>query len=187
MKKEGYKIPIFGLIKSNEALLFIILLIVEVMIIWVWVDLQDLDPSITIGVIVIFPTLLVSNIIFSGISFFLKLTLTKSFLILAVIMPFISSAIFLNGIKKDVELNNDLWSFFLNDTTYEISLSKNHNLYGISHSPYPGFSIGVDFGNWEAKNDTIYLYSDSMTMYINQEYLHNFRNERSPIELIKFY
>ena len=174
-------------LEGKKTILFCILFITELIIAWLWIDQQDLDPSVSIGVMIVFPTALIINLILSGFSYLLKLSTTTSFLLLAVIFPFIASHLFLREIERDVAKNNDAWVFNIQDTTFDISNSIDHNLFGITYSLSRGFSVGTHFGSSNMINDTLYLYSDSSTMYIHNGQLYNFRNDSSSIVLKQIY
>lgn len=182
MKKEQEKVP-----PVKKAVLFGILLIIEITIAWFWVDKQNLDPSVTIGVLIVFPTVLIINLFLSAFSYLLKLPTTIPFLFLAIIVPFISSHLFLKEIDQDVAENNDLWIFSIQDTSFDISNSIEHDLFGITYSLSAGFSVGTHFGESKMINDTLYLFDDSTTMYIYEGQLFNFRSDSISISLQQVY
>lgn len=160
---------------------------IQFYLIWKWIQILNPDSSMAIGLIVAIPTVLFGNLILAGILYFFHKNIALTFLICAFISSVFTFVKFSSAIEYNIQENYSEWHFFRGDTTFSISLAKFENLYGISYNLDPGSSIGIHYGNWETKNDTIYMYDESLTLFLYKDSLFNFRNLNKPIKLTRGY
>ena len=162
-----------------------LLTIIDFILIWFWVRQMDPDPSVSIGLLVLVPTVFVINIIFAILFVFIKKQYSRLFLINAVISSFLMYFLFIKGIDRHQNRIYEIWKFNLKDTTFKITLSKLDTTFNVAYSTNPGSSTGFINGQYNIKANEYFLTSGSTKLTIKNEFLFGFRNTKDSIKLTK--
>lgn len=162
----------------------LILALIDILVIWLWAINSDLGPGSAMVVYLVVPFVFIINIIIGVILFFAKRIYSSMFFINCIISPVITYWIFTLEMNNQYKEHFDHWGFNLRDTTFRITKSNKYNEFSISYSEGPG-SSSTSFldGKCEQKKDTILLIADSISMYIHNDKLYNFRKSKDPIAL----
>lgn len=152
-------------------------------IILFWVQQQDPDPSVAIGIIVLVPIVIALNLIFAWVLFATKRQYAKLFIFNSFISAVLMYFLFNQGISRDQRQRYEIWEFRLNDTAYSISHYKPDNTFSISYSTNPGSSSSYVYGQVEFTSNQYILFNDTLSLRIENEYLYGFRKNVDRIKL----
>lgn len=173
-------------ITLSHLLKLVVLISIDFILIWLWVNQMNPDPSVSIALILLVPLIFVVNLIISGVFYFLKKReYSRLFIINSVMASFIMSYLFQKGIDQYQENRFDSWEFTKADTTFLIIRWKETSDFDMSYSTSPGSSIGFLSGKCETINDTYILTTDSTKYIIKDRYLLGFRGVNDTIEIKK--
>lgn len=132
----------------------ILLTIIDFIIIWFWVKHIDPDPSVSIGILLLVPfVVVVLNLIIALILYFTKKKIAFLFVINSVIAGILMFYLFSKGIDRHQNERLESWKFELQDTTYVITHWKIENTFSISESTNPGSSTGFLDGKFTKKRN----------------------------------
>ena len=169
--------------KSNTKLKYGIgILILEIILLGLWIYEMKPDPSISIGIVLIVPILFGINLIIGLILYFLKKPLAKIFLSNSIICPLIFYAFWSLWFMNYHERNNTEYKFSINEIVYELSIGKNTEYFYLCDENNNG---RVYVGKYEIKGDSLILKDSEFKMYIIENKLFEFPENRTEINLIK--
>lgn len=160
----------------------IILALLDIAIIWLWATNQDLDGA-EMYIYILIPFVFFINLIVGGVLFFAKRAYSAMFFINCIVASVITSWVFTSEMHKQANRRHDSWEFNLQDTTFRINKSNEHNEFNMSYSLDPGSSWSFMDGTCEQHKDTLLLNADSIKMFIHNGKLYNFRQSKTPITL----
>ena len=161
----------------------ILLTTIDFAIIWLWVKQMNPDPSISIGILILVPLVVILNLIIALILYFRKKEFVALFLVNSIISGILMFYLF--GIDRYQNNRLESWNFKLKDETYTITHWKLENTFSMSESNSPGSSAYFLEGKFIRKGDESYLTTDSTEFMIKKGYLYKFRNESDSIKLTK--
>ena len=159
-----------------------ILTILDFIIIWFGVG--DPDPSVSIGIIIVVPFVIIVNLILAGLFYTFKRQYSKAFLINSIISAIIMYNLFIAGIGRHQRMLYEGWSFKIKDTTFNITHSKLDSTFSITYSTNPGSSSGFIGGLFIDKTSFYLLTTDTTKFIIKNNLLFGFPKHDS-IELTK--
>ncbi|RNL51329.1 hypothetical protein [Pedobacter jejuensis] len=162
-----------------------LLTIIDFAVIWLWVRQMDPDPSVSIGILLLVPFVVVLNLIIALILYFAKRELSILFVINSVIAGVLMYYLFGKGIDNHQTKRLESWKFKLQDTTYVITHWKLENTFSLSQSTSQGSSIEFLEGKFTKKGNEYYLTTDTTEYLIKNEYFYKFRNSSDSIRLVK--
>ena len=163
----------------------LLLVIIDFCIIWFWVRTMNPDPSVSIGIILLIPFVIVINLIIAGILFFFKKQYSKFFLINAVISAFIINFIFSAEISRHQRNRLESWEFKYNNRIYKIVHWKSEGTFSMSEQLDPGASLQFLEGKFIESSKEYYLTTDSTKYVIRKNILYGFGNGSKGIALKK--
>ncbi len=160
----------------------LILAILDFIIIWFWVG--EPDPSVSIGILIVVPLVIIVNLILAGLIYFIKRKYSRAFMINSLVSAIIMYYLFIGGIERHQRQRFEGWNFKLNDTTFHITHLKLDSTFAITYSTNPGSSSGLISGKFLDKTNYYSLTSDTGKFVIRGNYLFGFR-EIDSIKLVK--
>lgn len=163
----------------------LVLTAIDYVVIRFWVLRIDPDPSVSIGLLFLVPAVFVVNIIIAIVLAFIKKQYSGLFFINSIIASILFYFLFIDGIDRHQNKRYESWKFNINDTTFEITLSKLDTTFSIAYRTDPGSSTGFMDGHYLAKQSEYFLTSDTVTLIIRNELLFGFRNTNDSIKLTK--
>ena len=163
----------------------IILTIIDFIIIWLWVKQIDPDPSVSIGILLLIPFVVVLNLVVALILYLTKRHLALLFVINSIVSAIIIYYLYGKGIDRHQNNRLESWEFKLQDTTFQITHWKIDSTFSLSKSTNPGSSTSFLNGNFIKKGRVYYLTTDTTEYIIKDEYLYKFRNPPDSIKLTK--
>jgi len=162
-----------------------LLTVVDGSIFWFWVKTMDPDPSVSIGVFLLIPFVIVINLLIAGIFYFVKKQYAKFFVINAVISAISINFLFNEGISRHQRNRLESWEFRYNHTSYEITHWKLEGTFSMSERFDSGSSSEFLSGKFVKLNNEYYLSTDSTKYIIRKGVLYGFRDENKGIVLKK--
>ncbi|MBO6586155.1 MAG: hypothetical protein JJ953_08640 [Gracilimonas sp.] len=163
----------------------LVLTTLDFILIWLWVEEIDPDPSVTIYIFFAVPFVFFLNVIIAGILYFVRKEYVIAFLINSIISSVVISFLFLQGIDTRDERSLNEWTFQRSDTLYSVIHYDKTDTFSFSYSTKPGFSTLFLTGKFEDKNGQIVLLTDSTEYIIDNNYLIGFREDS--IKVTKFH
>eukprot|EP00388_Colpodella_angusta_P019081 GDKJ01047669.1.p1 GENE.GDKJ01047669.1~~GDKJ01047669.1.p1 ORF type:complete len:174 (+),score=16.53 GDKJ01047669.1:334-855(+) len=163
----------------------ILLTIIDFAIIWLWIKQMNPDPSVSIGILILVPFVVILNLIIALILYFFKKEFVSLFLVNSIIAGILMFYLFGKGIDRYQNERLESWNFKLQNTTYNITHWKLENTFSMSESNNPGSSTGFLDGKFIKKGNEYYLKTDTTEFIIKNGYLYKFRNESDSIKLNK--
>ena len=163
----------------------LLLTIFDFIVIWFWVEENNPDPSVTIGLYLIVPAVFLINLTIALVLYFFKREYAKVFVINSFISAVLMYFLFLNGIDRHQRKRLESWRFDIKDTAFVITHWKLENTFSISESTNPGSSTSFLDGKFSAKGNVYYLTTDSTKYHIKNEYFYGYRNATDSIKLTK--
>ena len=154
----------------------LILTILDFIVIWIWVRQEDPDPSVTIGILLVVPLVIIVNLVLAGIFYAIKRQYANAFLINSLIAALIMYNLFIAGIDRHQHLRYESWIFKINDTTFNITHSRRDSSFSIDYSTHPGTSSSYLSGRSISKRNLTLLTSDTSALIIKANYLFGFRH-----------
>ena len=161
----------------------LILTILDFIIIWFWVG--EPDPSVSIGIIIVVPFVIIINLILAGLFYAFKRQYSKAFLINSIISAIIMYNLFIAGIGRHQRMRYEGWNFQINDTTFNITHSKLDSTFSMTYSTNPGSSLSFIDGRFIDKSSFYLLTTDTTKFIIKNNLLFGFQNNDS-IKLTRF-
>ncbi|NRF37628.1 hypothetical protein [Pedobacter foliorum] len=161
----------------------LVLLLLDVLVIWVWAINSDLGPGSAMVIYIVVPIAFIINIVIGVVLFFAKRVYSPLFFVNCIVASVITYWVFTLEMSNQYKGHFDEWRFNLQDTTFRITKWNKYNEFSISYSEGPGSSTSFLDGKCEQKNDTLLLTADSVSMYIHNDKLYNFRKSKDPIQL----
>ena len=162
-----------------------LLTLIDFAVIWLWVRQMDPDPSVSIGILLLVPFVVVLNLIIALILYFTKRKLSILFVINSVIAGVLMYYLFGKGIDNHQNERLESWKFKLQDTNYVVTHWKLESTFSISQSTRQGSSTEFLEGKFTKKGNEYYLTTDSIEYLIKDEYFYKFRNSSDSIQLVK--
>ena len=147
----------------------LILTILDFIIIWFWVG--EPDPSVSIGIIIVVPFVIIINLILAGLFYAFKRPYSKAFLINSIISAVIMYNLFIAGIDRHQRLRYEGWNFKINDTTFDITHSKLDSTFSMTYSTNPGSSVEFIGGHFIDKSNFYLLTTDTTQFIIRSNFL----------------
>ncbi|WP_153799135.1 hypothetical protein [Foetidibacter luteolus] len=163
----------------------IVLIILDYVVIRFWVIRIDPDPSVSIGLLFLIPAVFVTNIIIGVVLAFIKNQYSGLFSVNSIIASILFYFLFIDGINRHQSKRYERWKFNLNDTTFEITLSKLDTNFNIAYRKNPSYSTGFMNGQYLTNQSEYLLTSDKTILAISNEFLFGFRNTNDSIKLTK--
>jgi len=163
------------------------LIIIDFGLIWFWVYKIDPDPSISIGILLLVPLVILINLIIGGVLYFAKKKeYSKLFFINSILSSIIMVYLFEKGIDRHQNSRLESWEFKKVDSTFSIVRWKKTNEFSMSYSLTPGSSWFFLDGKCIDKNGEWSLTTDSLNMkIIGDEKLIGFRFPTDTIRINK--
>ena len=161
------------------------LTIIDFIIIWLWVKQINPDPSVSIGILIFVPLVIVINLIIALIFYLFKRKFAVLFVVNSVVSGILMFYLFDKEIDRYQNEKIESWNFKLQDTSYIITHWKLKNTFSISESTYPGSSTGFLDGKFIKEGKEYYLTTDSTKYKIANGYFYGFRNLQDSIKLRK--
>lgn len=146
---------------------------------------SDPDPSVSIGILLFVPFVIVFNLIIAGILRAVKRQYALAFLINSVISAIIMYNLFVAAIEGHQARHYNGWQFIHNDTTFNIWLSKDDTTFYINNITNPSSSTNFISGHFVKNGNQFKLISDSLRMIIKTEFLYGFKNTSDSVRLTK--
>ncbi|MCI3935911.1 hypothetical protein MQX03_01795 [Chryseobacterium aahli] len=143
------------------------------------------DPSISIGIFIFVPLVIILNLIIAGILYFTKREFVTLFVVNSIIAGILMFYLFGKGIDRYQNERLESWTFKLHNTTYLITHWKPENTFDMSESNNTGSSKGFLDGEFITKGNEYYLKTDTTEYIIKNGYLYKFRKESDSIKLTK--
>lgn len=162
-----------------------ILTIIDFAVIWFWVKQMNPDPSISIGILLLVPFVVILNLVIALILYFTKREFSSLFLINSMIAGILMFYLFGKGIDRYQNERLESWKFEIQDTTFVITHWKLENSFSISESTNLGSSTSFLDGKFRNIGNEYYLTTDSTKYKIKNEYLYGFRNSLDSIKLTR--
>lgn len=159
--------------------------IIDFAIIWLWVKQLNPDPSVSIGILILVPLVVMLNLIIALILYFMKREFVALFIVNSIISGILMFYLFGKGINRYQNNRLESWNFKLKNETYKITHWKLENNFSMSESSSPGSSTYFLEGKFIKKGDEYYLTRDSTEFIIKKGYLYKFRKESDSIKLTK--
>jgi hypothetical protein len=163
----------------------ILLAIIDFVVIWLWVKQMNPDPSVSIGMILLVPFVVVLNLVIALILYFIKKEYALLFVVNSIISGILMFYLFGKGIDRYQNERAESWKFKIQDTTFFITHWKLENTFSISESTTPGSSTGFLDGKFIKNGHDFYLTTDSTKFEIKNEYFYGFRSSLDSIKLKK--
>ncbi|MCD1118458.1 hypothetical protein [Chryseobacterium turcicum] len=163
----------------------ILLTIFDFAIIWLWIKQMNPDPSISIGILILVPFVVILNLIIALILYFTKREFVSLFVVNSIIAGILMFYLFGKGIDRYQNERLEIWSFKLQNTTYVITHWKLENTFSMSETNNPGSSTVFLNGKFIKKGNEYYLTTDTTEFIIKNEYFYKFRTENDSIKLTK--
>jgi len=154
----------------------LLLTVIDFCIIAIWVRTMDLDPSVSIFILVLIPFVIVVNLLIAGVLYYMRKQYSKLFLINTVISAVIMNYLFGEGIRKHQADRLESWEFTHSDKKYQITHLKSEAEFSMSEQLDPGSSIVFLEGRFMEANNEVYLTTDSTRYVIRNEVLYGFGN-----------
>ena len=143
------------------------------------------DPSISIGILILVPFVVILNLIIALILYFMKRECVSLFLVNSIIAGILMFYLFGKGIDRYQNETLESWNFKLQNITYNITHWKLENTFRMSESINLGSSTGFLVGKFIKRGNEYYLTTDTTEFIIKNGYLYKFRNESDSIKLNK--
>ena len=163
----------------------IILILLETIIFWLL--FKDIEPSVSIGLIILIPVVFFINLIVAAL---LYLVFKKggnwyvAFLINSIIGSAIIYYVFSAGIVNHERKTMSSWSFIKGDTTYSIIIWKKTKEYDISYSLERGSSMSYLSGTYQQTDSELFLKDSSKNYILRNDYLIGFGSENDSVKLV---
>lgn len=138
---------------------------------------MNLDPSISIFILVLIPFVIVVNLLVAGVVYYVRKQYSKFFLINTVISAVIMNYLFGEGISRRQANRLESWEFSHNNIRYQITHWKSEGEFSMSERLDPGSSIVFLKGRFVEANNEVYLTTDSTRYVIRNGILYGFGNE----------
>lgn len=155
----------------------LLLTIIDFVIIWLWVRQSDPDPSVSIGLVLLVPFVVVVNLIIACILYWTKRQYTLLFVANAVPSAILMYYLFIAGIDRHQQLRYEDWSFKLMDTVYRVTHSKLDSSFYMTYSTNPGSSTGFLDGKFIDNKNYCLLRTDTSQFIIKNDFLFGFRGD----------
>lgn len=162
-----------------------LLAIIDFLVIWLWVYQINPSPSVSIGILLLVPFVVVWNLIIALVFHFTNRKYAMLFLLNSVIAGVLMYYLYGKGIDRYQNERLESWEFKLQDTTFQITHWKLDNAFSLSESTNPSSSTVFLDGIFIKKGNTYYLTTDKTEYIIKDEYFYNFRNPTDSIKLSK--
>jgi hypothetical protein len=166
----------------TKILYLILLSIIDYVIIWLWVKQIDPDPSVSIGIFLLIPLVLLINWVVALILYFTIKKFAILFLFNSFIAGFLMFYLFGKGIDRRQNERLESWSFKSQNTIFTITHWKKENTFSKSESTNLGSSTEFLYGKFTKKENKYYLSSETKEFFIKNDFLYGFR---SPLDIIK--
>jgi hypothetical protein len=160
----------------------LILTILDFIIICFWVG--EPDPSVSIGIIIVVPFVIIINLTLAGLFYAFKRQYSKAFLMNSIISAIIMYNLFMAGIGRHQRMRYEGWNFIIKDTIFKITHSKLDSTFSITYSTNPGSSSSFIEGQFIDKNNFYLLTTDTTKFIIKDNFIFGFQNNDS-IKLTK--
>jgi len=161
----------------------LVLILLDIILVWVWAINEDLGPGSAMIIYLAVPFVFIVNLIIGGILVFTKRAYCTMFFVNCIIASVITYWIFTYELSNQSRGRYEEWIFNTQDTTFRINKSNEYNEFSMSYSTDPGSSTVFIMGQYLQKHYTLLLRADSITMYIHNFKLYNFRHSKVPITL----
>jgi hypothetical protein len=153
------------------------LTIIDFIVIWLYVKWEDPDPSVSIGILLLIPFVIVINLVIA-----LYFYRTKRHFAILFIANIIPSAILMNylfskGIDRHQNLRYESWTFQIKDTTYEVTHYKIDNGFYMTYRTNPNSSTSFLSGKFVDNEKFYTLITDTTKYTIKNNFLFDFRSD----------
>jgi hypothetical protein len=146
---------------------------------------MDPDPSVSIGMILLVPFIVVFNLVIALILYFTKREYALLFVVNSMVAGILMFYLFGKGIDRHQIERVESWKFKIQDTTFVITHWKLENTFSISESTNPGSSTDFLDGNFSNVGSDYYLTTDSTKYKIKNGYFYGFRSSSDSIKLTR--
>lgn len=171
---------------KRELKILLGLLVLDVVILGLWINDIDPDPSVSIATLIYVPFLFILNLLIAAGAYFLKKRVfITPFLINSIISSVVWVILFDEGIDRHQNRRLESWEFVKVDTTFHITRWKKENEFSMSYSTISGSSTGFLDGKCILKKGEYVLTTDSTKYIIKNNYLIGFRTVGDTIRLTK--
>ena len=161
----------------------LLLTIFDFIVIWFYVRQEDPDPSVSIGLLLLVPLVIIINLILAAIFYATKRHYSRLFIINSFVSPVIMYLLFTQGISRHQRQRYESWQFTLSDTTFRITNNKLDSTFDISYSTNPGSSSSFIYGHVASNKNVYLLTNDTLRLLIKNNFLFGFRSSLDSIKL----
>jgi membrane protein YdbS with pleckstrin-like domain len=151
----------------------LILTILDFIIIWFWVG--EPAPSVSIGIIIVVPLVIIINLILAGLFYAIKRQYSKAFLINSIISAIIMYNLFIAGIGRHQRVRYEGWNFKIKDTTFKILHSKLDSTFSMTYSLHSGSAWSFIEGRFITKTNYYLLTTDTSKFIIKNNFFYGFK------------
>jgi len=145
---------------------------------------MDPDPSISIGIILLIPLVIIINLVIAGVSFLIKKKqYSKLFLYNSIIASILMFYLFGKGIDRQQNRLLQTWEFKIADSSFSLIRWKETNKFSMDYSLISGSSWSYLEGNCSLVDNDWVFNTDSLEFKIKGNQLINFRSEMDTIEI----
>jgi len=164
----------------------LVLTIVDFVIIWLWVRHSDPDVSVSIGLLLLVPFVIIINLVIAFILYFMKRQYGLLFVANAVPSAILMYYLFTAGIDRYQRLRYEGWSFQIKDTTFRITHSKLDSTFYMDYSTNSGSSTGFLDGKFIHNKNYFVLTTDTTKYTIKNNYLFGFRSDSIKLSKVDY-
>jgi len=164
--------------------LFVLMLVVDFIILWLWVYRMDPDPSSGIALVFIIPSVLIFNLLVGGVFYWAKKErLWLLFLINSILSSALLFLLFQDGVQRNVDRSVESWTFQSGDSTFILYRRKIDHTFQVDVKTAVNPSQELMNGVVVESGEGWVLKTDSLEMRIARQQLINFRNVEDTIQL----
>lgn len=155
----------------------LLLTVIDFLIIWLWVKKVDPSPSVSIGLSLLVPIVIIVNLVIASILYFTKRQYASLFVVNIIPSAMLMYYLFIAGINRHQQQRYEGWRFKIEDTTFKITHSALDSTFFIDYSTKPGSSSVFLEGKYFNNKDRYLLATDTTKYIIKNNYLFNFRGD----------
>lgn len=163
---------------KQKIIIFFKIIIVELILFQCLLMYIKPNPSLSIYLVIILPTLFLINWIIAGILHKINIKYYKYFIYNSFLSVLLMYLLFTFATFQNIEKHMQKWNVTINEVEYEIIWHKKDNTFCVSINLGDGFYKGLDTGEGKVylKNDTIFfMKTDSSYFYIYDDCIYSFK------------
>lgn len=175
---------------NNRRLIIlgIVIIVAESICFRLWVYIEQPDPSVSIGELLVIPVLFGVNILIGTALYFLKQRqIFRLFFINALVAPIIFHLVWTSWYAGWTDRNYTIYSYTIGQQKYELSISKTGDYFSISDvTDKPnGSTTGLFRGDYKIVADSVILMDGQIKMFLLNDKLVGLPDQPNEIPLTK--